>query len=166
MDALPDGLRLSSQSAGIGGYGYKLDMFVIPAERLGQSDRDLLLQELGRTFYSYPERSCSILAWEPLPQPRRVDHQHDVNKPPGVPALQSRTTDPLAAPSLLLTATHTVCDSARRVHHANQHPEDHQHNTQSSSSPQPERRGRSHNSGQEHVWGPMEQDSESDTRAT
>jgi hypothetical protein len=42
MDALPDGgLRLSSQSAGIGGYGYKLAMLVIPARRVVECDRDL-----------------------------------------------------------------------------------------------------------------------------
>ena len=67
-------------------------MFVIPAERLNESDRDLFLQELGRTFYIYHERSCSIIAGEPSPQPP-VDHQHDVNKPPGVPALQASITD-------------------------------------------------------------------------
>lgn len=60
MDALPDGLRLSSQSAGIGGYGYRLDIFVIPAEQLGESDRDLILQDLDRTFHIYPERSSSM----------------------------------------------------------------------------------------------------------
>ncbi|OKP08260.1 hypothetical protein PENSUB_5627 [Penicillium subrubescens] len=142
-------------------------MFVIPAEQLDEFDRDPFLQELGHTIYSYPERSCTIIAWEPSPQPPQVDHQHDVNKPPGVPALQSRTRDPLAAracgwqPLRLFVIRHIVSITPINIQKIIS-------TTHKAAAPHNPSEGAEATTAVNNmcIWGPMEQDSESDTGAT
>jgi hypothetical protein len=67
MDGLPDdGLRLSSQSAGIGGYGYRLVMLVDPCnnEWMSATVNYSWKNSVAQVYRSALKKAA---AWKPLP---------------------------------------------------------------------------------------------------